>query len=102
MTPEGFHFYLPAFVLKTMESDCLGDLDLVPDWVIYYLTPPDGRNAKLTKWHADRVGLLSQGQIHALSCFIKFLDAKLENGDPFARDLARARRALQRRRHERL
>lgn len=97
MTPQAFYFYLPAFALKTIGTDCREALDLVPDWVIYYLTPPDNRNSLLKKWHADRVRLLDNNQLRALAHFIDFLDLELGQGDPFARDLARARRSFQRR-----
>ncbi len=50
MYPEGFRFYLPAFMIDGL-NDPIDD-ELIPDSIEYHLTPPKTEGAEAEEWFA--------------------------------------------------
>lgn len=84
LTPGAFRYYLPAFLLISIES--YGQAELIPDATIRALTPddhyPNGR-----QWFDERVDPLSFAQKHDIALFLRHMARRhfsdgLADGDP--------------------
>jgi hypothetical protein len=99
LTPAAYHFYLPAFLIKTLTS--VEDLDLVPSSITYSLGPPDPDRAGLVASYIARTSRFDSKQRLALCAFLRFLRDRLSPGDSERTYIARAEMALRRRRPRR-
>ena len=70
MSPDAFRYYLPAFILVSLER--FRDSDLVPDAVISALTLPD-RGDPLYKYKYDRIKGFSPDQARAIRAFLEYM-----------------------------
>ena len=72
LTPSAYHFFLPAFIIKSVTDE--KDLDLVPDWIVYNLIPPPKKyNKSLMPIYVDRMAKFNLKQKRALIIFLKYL-----------------------------
>ena len=72
LTPSAYHFYLPAFVIRSVTDGY--DLDLVPAWIAYNFMRPSPEHAKiLMPGYIARMSTFTPKQKNVLLAFLKFL-----------------------------
>jgi len=78
-TPSAYHFFIPAFVIKSVTD---GDkIDLVPDWIVYNFMPPRPEYIKvLTPIYIARMAKFNLKQKRVLINFLKFLKKDCSRG----------------------
>ena len=91
LSPQGWHFYLPAYLRRALE---LLEADLLSSWlpgsVIFHLTFAPASKG-LDWYRLERFKQLSAEQERAVGAFLEFVVTNAGNGDPsYAKDAARA------------
>src|SRR5262245_16152441 len=68
LTPEAVRFYLPAFLhVSVVRPD---EVDVIPENIISYLTPPEGR-PESSQWFQDVLAGLSPPQVTTIQEFFR-------------------------------
>ena len=68
-SPEGFRFFLPAFIRAVLLG--YGTADLIPDVIVWKFIPTV--DPALSSYYEDRIRLLTRAQRQAVTDFISFL-----------------------------
>jgi len=84
MTPEAYHYYLPAYMITGIEV--YYDSDLALDSAVDSLTKPEPQDGSYYRKESldtfrRRIGLLSNEQKKAVRVFLEYLDS--EHGDDY-------------------
>lgn len=75
LTPSAYHFFLPAFMIKSVTDE--DDIDLVPDWIVYNFLPPSQKCYKnLMPMYVNRMAKFNLEQKKALITFLRYLKGK--------------------------
>lgn len=78
-TPEGYHFYLPAYVIATAEN--YAHVDVVSDNVVFSLKS-HGRSPESLAFYQERMARLTSAQRNAIKLFLEFLREQHPGDDP--------------------
>lgn len=78
-TPEGYHFYLPAYLIATAEN--YAQVDVVSDAVVFSLKS-DGRTPESLAFYQERMKMLTSAQRKAIKSFLEFLRGQHPGDDP--------------------
>jgi hypothetical protein len=68
-TPRAFRYYLPAYMLETLNSE--DPEDVLKDFVPFNLTPPGDQEKTEDVFFAERAGLLSPAERDAIASFLE-------------------------------
>lgn len=69
--PQGFRFYLPAYMLFTIEDYV--EADTIPESIVYSLTLPDAET-ELYEFVHERLVLFNEEQIKVILHFLEYLE----------------------------
>ena len=69
MSPEAYRFYLPAYMLFSLDPESLGHV--IRDAAFYSLTPPDDANQRA--WWQRRASVLDAAQCRAVLGYLQLL-----------------------------
>src|SRR5664279_203402 len=79
-TPQGFRFYLPAFLRAALLYP--DQVDILPDNIFYMLTPPDKDEKEIARF-LDRISGFTKQQIEAIKAFVKmYISIETSYPDP--------------------
>lgn len=78
-TPEGYQFYLPAYLIATAEN--YAHVDVVSDAVVFSLKA-DGRSPESLAFYQERMMRLTSAQRKAIKSFLEYLKAQHPGDDP--------------------
>jgi hypothetical protein len=93
LSPDAYHFFLPAFLIKSVTDE--DDIDLVPEWIVYNLMPPTKEHAKnLMPQYVARIAKFNLKQKRVLVRFLRFLKKGHNRNDFFVKCIDEAISAL--------
>ena len=72
LSPSAFRYYLPAYMIGCAEA--YYDLDVVPDSVVFHLTPPKERMGWEWEFFWSRVQDFTAAQRHAIRLFLELME----------------------------
>jgi len=93
-TPAAFRFYLPAYMMVSLDPDHEAEADIIPEYTVFDLTPPVGERDNVYGWKyfLEKMNGFTESQKQAIRSYLRYMEVVYP--DLFAGSFQNASQAL--------